>query len=211
MLQTESAEAPIRPARLRKAEDIELTAWTLFAERGFANVTMDQIASSAGCSIRTVTRLFPTKEDLLLTFMREKNALILAELDAVDPQEPGILLNLWRCWARLTKQHEVGLERFALFRKASLGAPEVTDRAVGEQHRMTRALLLHKLRSSPEFSQATRTETIVLAHLLDGLHVATVAAWQEKRHEQDLRALIGNAEDVLGTLAAAAAAVGQPR
>ncbi|WAH97628.1 TetR/AcrR family transcriptional regulator [Arthrobacter sp. MMS18-M83] len=143
------AELAISPARRRKAEDIETKAWILFAEHGFSNVTMDQVASAAGCSIRTVTRLFPTKEDLLLIFMRSKNARILAEFDAIDPNEPGILNNLWRCWVRMTHQvEEAGLEGYSLFRQASARAPEVADRVAGEQQRMLQDRILLKLRSS---------------------------------------------------------------
>ena len=68
---------PIRDARvpfmtgLRERRHLETkqllveTAFDLFVERGFTNVSMEEVAQAAGVSRSTLYRRFPTKEDLV--------------------------------------------------------------------------------------------------------------------------------------------------
>jgi AcrR family transcriptional regulator len=72
----------IREQRKRLTrEELLQAASQLFAERGYDNVTVAEIASGAGVSVKTLFQHFRSKEDLLL-----------AELDAVH----GRLLNTLR-------------------------------------------------------------------------------------------------------------------
>lgn len=79
--------------RLRRSEmmlsELEAVALRLFEERGFGDVTVEEIASVAGISARTFYRYFPTKEDVLqLRIDRRSEALRLALSERPTDEPP---------------------------------------------------------------------------------------------------------------------------
>ena len=80
------AETMARQRREAVAFAIEEVALDLFAERSFADVTVDEIAAKAGVAIRTLYRYFATKEDIFAGFPR-RGAEKLAELLAARPAD----------------------------------------------------------------------------------------------------------------------------
>jgi AcrR family transcriptional regulator len=77
----------------RRAEllsQIQLNAHQLFAQRGFAAVTTEDIAASAGISISTYFRHAPTKEGLLVDPVRDAIAEIVGSYSARPPDESAV-------------------------------------------------------------------------------------------------------------------------
>jgi TetR/AcrR family transcriptional regulator, regulator of mycofactocin system len=66
------------PAKLREQRmetmvaEVERVALRLFEQQGFAHVTVEEIASEAGISVRTFYRYFPAKEDILQVRLRRE-------------------------------------------------------------------------------------------------------------------------------------------
>ncbi|MDX3452090.1 helix-turn-helix domain containing protein [Streptomyces sp. ME02-8801-2C] len=63
------------------------TAMQLFAEKGFAETTVEEVAAAAGVSRRTLFNYFRTKEDLALSGLSEQGDVIAARLGARPADE----------------------------------------------------------------------------------------------------------------------------
>lgn len=78
-------------ARKRRSESmlsgIAAVALDLFEERGFAAVTVEDIAADAGISVRTFYRYFPAKEDVLLVMIRQRASALAQALNARPSDE----------------------------------------------------------------------------------------------------------------------------
>src|SRR6202142_3672891 len=77
----------LRERRKQEARrSISGVAMALFADRGFDEATIPQVADAAGVSKMTVTNYFPRKEDLVFD---RADATIRSLADAVDARPPG--------------------------------------------------------------------------------------------------------------------------
>ncbi len=76
-----SRPSVVRPGSLPDA--LLARAADLFFDRGFASVTTADVASAAGISKKTLYRLFPTKEALLLAAVRREMEAFSARLDGI--------------------------------------------------------------------------------------------------------------------------------
>jgi len=80
--------------RQRRSEqlrsEIERAALRVFAQRGYSAVTVDDIATEAGISIRTFFRYFPAKDEVLVAELRRSIDRIAAELAARPAEESPV-------------------------------------------------------------------------------------------------------------------------
>ncbi|MFG3252757.1 TetR family transcriptional regulator [Streptomyces sp. NPDC048172] len=86
--------------RTRAAVRAELAALALelFAERGFEETTVDEVARAAGMSKRSLFRYFPTKEDMVLGSAEAMGEAVAAELRArPEGEEPWESLRVVLC------------------------------------------------------------------------------------------------------------------
>lgn len=76
--------------RTRRAvhQEIARTAMRLFAERGFEETTIDEVAAQAGISRRSFFRYFATKEDVVLGELVERGRIVASALAGRPADEP---------------------------------------------------------------------------------------------------------------------------
>jgi AcrR family transcriptional regulator len=115
----------------RRAEllsQIQLNAHQLFAERGFAAVTTEDIAAAAGISISTYFRHAPTKEGLLVDPVREAVGEIVGSYNARPPDESAVeaLIQVFVTRARDADE----LDNLDTWRHAVATAPHLLSKTV---------------------------------------------------------------------------------
>lgn len=111
--------------RAQVRADIHEAAYRLFAARGFANVTTEDIAAGASLSPRTFFRHIATKEELLLGAVQHAGAAIASLLERRPADEPADVALGAAIVGRVGSFDDVELENW---RAAILTAPELLDR-----------------------------------------------------------------------------------
>jgi AcrR family transcriptional regulator len=90
-LATESLALQLRVERSEMMiRELEAVALRLFEQRGFRDVTVEEIASEARISARTFYRYFPTKEDVLQVQIDRRSKGLRAALSARPTDEPPL-------------------------------------------------------------------------------------------------------------------------
>jgi AcrR family transcriptional regulator len=115
-----------RRAELR--ERIIAAALTLFAERGFDQVTVEEIAAATGISLSTLFRHVPAKDDLLVAVVRTGRAVIVANFGQRPAGEPAREALAQAILLR-TEQFTGEAETIELWRRAMASAPARIRRA----------------------------------------------------------------------------------
>jgi AcrR family transcriptional regulator len=114
------------------AAELEAAAFRLFAERGFDNVTVDDIAAEADVSRRTFFRYFASKEDVLLADHFVQLAR-LREAMAERPQDEPIVTALRNALLSLTGDFEERKEMIIIRGRIMRDTPSLQARSLVHQ------------------------------------------------------------------------------
>ncbi len=93
-------------------ERILQSAWELFREKGYEDVSLRAIAEHAGTTIGNLTYHYPQKEDLVMAMQLTAQGEILTQYGELPGTPEGVLRELWNM-AKITE--EVGEERSFYF------------------------------------------------------------------------------------------------
>ena len=118
----------------------EQIAWQLFAEGGFREVTVDEIAAAADVSARTLFRCFPTKDEFLIGVTRHGLQALVGLIAALEPS-PDPVRSVWRLIRSHSIEQPQDVRLLTLWRRAAADAPEIQARVRGERvHALTDAV-----------------------------------------------------------------------
>jgi AcrR family transcriptional regulator len=104
-----NARAGLRPTRPSAAERLMTTASELFYRMGIRAIGVDQIVRDAGVAKVSLYRAYPSKDDLIVRYLRERDA------------------DFWRAWDAAVgsaKDAGDGLQAVLAFIATAIGAPE---------------------------------------------------------------------------------------
>jgi AcrR family transcriptional regulator len=117
---------------------LEDVALKLFEQHGFAEVTVDDIASEAGISARTFYRYFPAKEDVLQLRIERRSQALRVGLAARPDDEPALQSLRMALEEELSAEDMVALRRWISVVAAT---PSVLRSVVGGIHLKTHRVM----------------------------------------------------------------------
>ncbi|GAA3198075.1 TetR family transcriptional regulator [Actinocorallia longicatena] len=114
-------------------------AFRLFEERGFEEVTVEEISDAVDVSSRTFFRYFRSKEDVVLTFQEEMQEAVLAALRSRPAAEP-VLTAVRAAATVIAEDCEGGAggfspARFDLFQRMMMTSPGVLGSSLEHQQK----------------------------------------------------------------------------
>jgi AcrR family transcriptional regulator len=196
--------------RIRTKQMVQKEALQLFADRGYDQTTVDDIAHAAAMSPRTFFRYFPSKEDVVL--WDEYDERPLQELWQARPGEDPFAQLILQVREMIADIYQKDPELLLTRIKLSFEIPEVRARFLNQQMTMI----------GPYFEQladaiGARRDDLQLPVTLAALYSAMLVAverWQRHDGREDLlrlfddaiAALAAGATDLRDTVRAAAAA-----
>jgi AcrR family transcriptional regulator len=121
-------------------EQISAIAVELFAENGYDAVTVEQVATKAGISRRSLYRYFPDKYDLLLADTRRRQREVVEEFRRRPPGEPTFV-SICEAFIKASKLEnaEPGVQA-ALLRRVLTDDERLFERFIADAQQMSEEL-----------------------------------------------------------------------
>jgi AcrR family transcriptional regulator len=172
---------------------IQAEAFRLFAENGYENTTVDDIAYAAAISPRTFFRYFPAKEDVVIWDEYDSIAPELVEARPDDEPLAETLRTIMR--EAIGGLYRRDPEQLLTRARLLTAVPELRARMLAEQAsggEMLAAFLAHK-RGLPRDDLAAR----VIAAAFGAAIITAIDAWHTDNGKSDLLELVDRAIDAL--------------
>ncbi|GLZ75569.1 TetR family transcriptional regulator [Actinorhabdospora filicis] len=183
----------------RTRQQIAASALALFAEQGYADTTVDQIAAAAGVARRTFFRYFPGKDDAIFPDHDETLARVAAVLDGADALEEPLSV-VYRGIREVLRMYaadpKASVARYRLLREV----PALREREIAVVSRyerlFTRYLLDHADRAIGEHEDAPLLAEVAAAAIV-AAHNHVLRQWLRAAGEGDVEARLESAVGII--------------
>jgi AcrR family transcriptional regulator len=183
----------VRRRRLVR-DEIGLIAVNLFADLGFENVTVADIASAAGISDRTFFRYFVSKDEVVLDYERVLHDRLIDAV-AARPADEGAVTALREAYLQTSHVEPAARARVVQIARILADAPALRARAHGERLTRDDALVAEVTRRLHEGADAMHARVIVTA--MDAVAANEFRAWAQTGGADDPAERIGVALKLL--------------
>lgn len=171
-------------------DDVRSIAIELFADRGFDDVTVDDIAEAAGISARTFFRYFATKDEVVLAYESRLHERLLTALRNRPAGEDGVEA-LREAYIATSHVEPANRDRVLLLGRILTRASALRTRAIGERLVEDQALVSDVARRLGVKPGDTRARVVVAA--MSAVAVAEFRAWVDDNGKGDPAARISAA------------------
>ena len=172
----------------RTRQDLMRSALRLFADRGFDQVTVEELAAECDVSPRTFFRYFASKEDVLFA-QGDRSLVRLLDTLRGQPAEVPALEALRQAVRTLAEDYEEDKEAVILRHRIMSATPALRTRAA-ERQQGWEAAVIDQLRLSGQINGLDELDIrLVVAAATTALRVA-VTVWVGDTTDLDLEALI---------------------
>lgn len=190
---TTSAGEPLTDRRRRLVrDDIGRAAMNLFAEHGFDNVTVADIAVVTGISERTFFRYFASKDDVLLAYERHVWDRLIAAV-AARPATEGPVTALRQAFLATSHVESTDRVRVAQLGRILAQAPELHARSRGQRLLNDADLVAQVAGRFRSASASSRAQARVIVTAMNAVAAAEFGAWAESGGKGDPATRIGMA------------------
>ena len=179
----------------RTRQDLVRSALRLFADRGFDQVTVEELAAECEVSPRTFFRYFASKEDVLFS-QGDRSLVQLLETLSGEPADVSPLEALRQAVRTLAENYEEDREAVILRHRIMSATPALRTRAA-ERQQGWEAAVIDQLRLSGQTNGMDELDIrLVVAAATTALRVA-VTVWVGDTTDLGLEALIDTTFDRL--------------
>nr|WP_305123414.1 TetR/AcrR family transcriptional regulator [Roseomonas sp. GC11] len=170
-------------------------ALELFEKQGFAETTIHQIADAVDVSARTLLRYFPTKEDVVVSWVEEGMSVFLSSFADRPASEPAHVSLLASARAMLA-HYQSQAEFYLTIERAIASSPAIRARKLEMSARLAEEVT-ELLRQRRGTAGGGDWQVLLYPALVFAMLRAVIGRWVAENGDRDLLALFDEASSLV--------------